>query len=58
MNKLHKVPEAVMYKDIGIEINIQNPYYVHCDGEIIGQNITQVNISVIKNSLKVIKGKE
>ena len=54
INKLNKVPEAKMETTEYLEIELKNPYYAHCDGEIISTRLNKAEISVLKNKLNVI----
>ncbi|MCP5062877.1 MAG: diacylglycerol kinase family lipid kinase [Ignavibacteriae bacterium] len=54
INKLHNVSEAKMYKTKSLQITLEEPYYVHCDGEIISYFLKSAEISCIENSIKLI----
>lgn len=59
LNKLDKIPEAKFYStNNSIEIKLRNPYYIHCDGEIITDKLRSATITIRKNALKVIKKAE
>ena len=55
LNKLHKVPEVTMEKADSLEIELKNPYYVHCDGEIVTDSLVHGKISIIRNAVNIIK---
>lgn len=55
-NKLERVPEAKLFRtNNSIEIKLRNPYYVHCDGEIITDTLKSAVISIKKNAIRIIK---
>lgn len=54
INKLHNVTEAQMYKTKSLQIKLKEPYYVHCDGEIISNFLKSAKISCIENRIKLI----
>lgn len=57
INKIEKVPEACLFKTDEINIELKNPYFAHCDGEIISKEIVKANITLYKKALKVITKK-
>ncbi len=57
LNKIDKVPEAAMYNFRDLSIRLLEPYYVHCDGEIISQKMISANIKLADKTLKVITAK-
>ncbi len=54
VNKLETVNEAKMYKSNKIKITLKEPYYVHCDGEIISKELKTADITCIPNAIKII----
>jgi diacylglycerol kinase family enzyme len=54
MNKLKSVPEAEMCRGKVISINLDFPYYVHVDGEILSDKTIELNIEIIPKKLKFI----
>lgn len=59
LNKLENIPEAKFYStNNSIEIKLRNPYYIHCDGEIITDKLRSATITIRKNALKVIQKAE
>ena len=57
VNKLETVKEATMYKSKEISIELKEPYFVHCDGEIITAEIKTAKIECLPNALKIITKK-
>ncbi len=57
VNKLETVKEAKMYKSTEINIELKEPYFVHCDGEIITDSIKSAKIECLPNALKIITKK-
>jgi len=57
VNKLETVEETKMYKSKEINIELAEPYYVHCDGEIISKEIKKTQIKCLPNALKLITKK-
>jgi len=57
LNKIDKVPEAVMSRFESIQINLRDPYYIHCDGEIISDKLLSANIKLKERVLKIISQK-
>jgi len=53
-NKLNEVKEASLLKFTNAKIVIQEPALIHTDGEIISENAEKVEISILKNELKII----
>ncbi len=53
-NKLETAKEVTMYKFKEIEIEIEEPYYVHTDGEIISDKISSLEVKCLKNAINVI----
>ncbi|MCB0751516.1 MAG: YegS/Rv2252/BmrU family lipid kinase, partial [Ignavibacteriae bacterium] len=45
VNKIEKVPEASLTRTEKIKIELKNPYYMHCDGEIISDNLRTAEIT-------------
>jgi YegS/Rv2252/BmrU family lipid kinase len=54
INRVKSVKEANFYKSNGIEIKLENPYYIHCDGEIVSTKCSKVKMLVEQNAIKVI----
>jgi YegS/Rv2252/BmrU family lipid kinase len=52
--RLDKVPEVTNLKLKTAKINLEKPYYVHADGEIISDKVTELEISIEKNKLNII----
>jgi len=57
VNKLETVKEASMYKSKKIDIVLKEPYFVHCDGEIITKQIKTAKIICLPKALKIITKK-
>jgi diacylglycerol kinase family enzyme len=53
-NKLDKVPEAKMHTTDYADIKLKNPYFVHCDGEIITNTLKEAKITIQKKAIKII----
>jgi len=53
-NKLNEVKEASLLKFTNAKIVIQEPALIHTDGEIISENAEKIEISILKNELKII----
>lgn len=54
VNKLQNVKEAGMYKTKCLQISLEEPYYVHCDGEIISEVLESAKISCVENGIKLL----
>lgn len=54
INKLDKVPEAKMYMTDYADIKLKNPYFVHCDGEIITTTLKEAKITIQKKAVKIL----
>jgi YegS/Rv2252/BmrU family lipid kinase len=52
--RLETVPEVTALKLKSAKIKLQKPYYVHVDGEIISDIVSELEISIDKNKLKII----
>jgi len=57
VNKLETVSEAKMYKSKEIKIALKDPYYVHCDGEIISDSLISAKISCVENGINILVNK-
>ena len=55
LNKIDSVPEAKQSRTDSIKIKLKTPYYAHCDGEIISEQLEEATISVDKQFLRLIK---
>jgi diacylglycerol kinase family enzyme len=55
LNKIDSVPEAKQSRTERIKLKLRTPYYAHCDGEIISEQLEEATISVDKQFLRVIK---
>jgi len=53
-NKLDEVKEASLLKFTNAKIKIHEPALIHTDGEIISEQAEKVEISILKNELKII----
>lgn len=53
-NKIDKIPESNLNKAERIKINLEEPYFAHCDGEIISKELSTAEITLYKNALNVI----
>lgn len=53
-NKMHKVKEAKFFMGKKICIELDTPYYVHSDGEILGTSINQLEINILEHKLNTI----
>ncbi len=53
-NKLETAKEVSMYKFNEIDIEIEEPYYVHTDGEVISDKISSLKVTCMENAIKVI----
>ncbi|MGK9475916.1 diacylglycerol/lipid kinase family protein [Melioribacter sp. OK-6-Me] len=54
MNKLESAKEAIFFNSDKINIKLKRPYYVHADGEIISERASEINVTILKNKLKII----
>jgi YegS/Rv2252/BmrU family lipid kinase len=54
LNKIDKIPEATMYEFKELSIRLLEPYYVHCDGEIITDKMLSADIKLADRNLDVI----
>lgn len=57
LNKINKVPEAIMYKFNELSVELSEPYYVHCDGEVLSKKLISANIRVSEKVLNIITSK-
>jgi diacylglycerol kinase family enzyme len=55
LNKIDSVPEAKQSRSDKIIIKLKTPYFAHCDGEIISEQLEEATISVDKQYLRIIK---
>lgn len=55
INKIKSVPEASFYKTNSIDIKLQLPYYLHCDGEIISDSVTAAKVRILNKALTIIE---
>ncbi len=55
INKIKTVPEASFYKTNSIDIKLQLPYYLHCDGEIVSNSLTTAKIRILSKVLTIIE---
>ena len=39
-----------------IAVSAQQPFYVHADGEMVGREVNQVEVRILKRALNVIVG--
>merc|ERR1711879_191766 len=53
VNKLDKVPEADFYKFEQIEINLDEPYFIHVDGEVLSTSVESLTATVLKSAIKI-----
>lgn len=58
LNKLETVSEAKMYNSKRVEIKLKEPYFMHCDGEVISNNVTSATVKCLPSALKIITGKK
>ena len=56
INKMDKVKEAEFYVGNKIRIELEEPYFVHSDGEILGTQISELNIEISEYKLNIISG--
>lgn len=56
INKLDKVKEATFYDGTSIRIEFDEPYFVHSDGEILGTEVTEMEIELFNHKIKTIVG--
>ncbi len=54
MNKLESAKEAVFFNSEKVNIKLKEPYYVHADGEIISERASEINVTILKNKLRII----
>ncbi len=54
LNKAKSVKDAEFYESNSIEISLNAPYYIHCDGEIISTQMLNVYVEIEPNAIKVI----
>jgi len=53
-NRLETAKEVSMYKFKDVEIEIEKPYFVHTDGEIISEKISSLSVKCLPKVLNVI----
>ena len=56
INKLQEVPEAYFFEFEALSVKLEQPYYLHADGEIISTTVTELNIKADVNYIKFITG--
>jgi diacylglycerol kinase (ATP) len=54
LNKIDKLKEAKLYKTSNIKIEIEEPYYLHTDGESPSNKVKEIKFSILKDKLKFI----
>ncbi|HUI08791.1 MAG TPA: diacylglycerol kinase family protein [Bacteroidota bacterium] len=52
--KHHNVPGVNFFRDTNFTITADTRFYVHADGEIVGENVRRVEIGLLKSHLSVI----
>lgn len=55
INKVSEIPEAKLMKSKFVSLTLKNPYYFHCDGEIISDKLKSAEISIYKEKLQIIE---
>ncbi|MCB0749028.1 MAG: hypothetical protein KDC90_16330, partial [Ignavibacteriae bacterium] len=55
VNKIEKVPEASLTRTEKIKIELKNPYFMHCDGEIISEDLSEAYVSLYDKKIKIIE---
>ena len=53
-NKIETIPEISMYKFKMLEIDLERPYYVHTDGEIISKSVTNLKVETISSAVNFV----
>lgn len=53
-NKIETIPEVSMYKFKILEIDLERPYYVHTDGEIISDSVTSLEIKSVGSAINFV----
>ena len=54
INKIETVQEVKMYKFKNLSLELDKPYYLHCDGEVISDKLIKAEIQCLNNVIKVI----
>ena len=54
INKIETVQEVKMYKFKNLSIELDRPYYLHCDGEVISDKLIKAKIQCLDNVIKII----
>lgn len=54
INKIETVKEVKMYKFKNLSLELDKPYYLHCDGEIITEIMKKAEIQCLDNVIKII----
>jgi YegS/Rv2252/BmrU family lipid kinase len=54
LNKVENIHEAELFTSSNINIKLNTPTYVHCDGEIISDDIKTAEIKIHRNAVKFI----
>ncbi|MBK8946493.1 MAG: diacylglycerol kinase family lipid kinase [Ignavibacteriae bacterium] len=55
VNKVNEIPEARLMQTKKVNLILQKPYYFHCDGEIISDNLKSAEISILEEKLQIIE---
>lgn len=53
INKIKNVPEAKFYTCSKLEIKLNEPYYVHVDGEVLSHRVISMEIEILKSAIKI-----
>lgn len=53
-NRIDEVPEVLTTRIKSGKLSLMQPYFVHADGELVSEKITDLEISVLKNKLNFI----
>lgn len=56
VNKLEQVPEVSMYKFKSLDVKLNNPYFIHADGEILDHRAERVTVTCIESAINFISG--
>jgi len=57
INKVDKIPEAHIVKSQRVRLKLKDPYFVHCDGEIVSEKMIEAEIKIHKNRINIIDKK-
>lgn len=54
--KHQNVKGVSFFREKGITVSAEEPFYVHADGEIVGTNVNRVDVGILPGQLSIIAG--